>query len=217
MIRCAHRLQSSVLRPIHKKDKVVIKMNRSESKYYNTACLMDEALIRILERKDFEYITVKEICDKAGVNRSTFYLHYETMNDLLEESMEYVNRMFIDRIRSTNAAIAEKISVCPMEELYLITPQYLSPYLAFIREQKRLFGTVVRNSTLFRLDRTYEKMFRYIFTPILERFGVPEEERRYIMAFHIRGLMAVIAEWLRTDCRESDERIIEMIQKYIRH
>ena len=48
-------------------------MNKSESKYYNTACLMDDALILLLEKKDFEYITVKEICNKAGVNRSTFY------------------------------------------------------------------------------------------------------------------------------------------------
>ena len=47
-------------------------MNKSESKYFNTALLMDEALIQLLEVKDYEYITVKEICEKAGVNRSTF-------------------------------------------------------------------------------------------------------------------------------------------------
>ena len=51
-------------------------MNRSESKYFNTARLMDDALIDLLSEKEFEYITVKEICEKAGVNRSTFYLHY---------------------------------------------------------------------------------------------------------------------------------------------
>ena len=53
-------------------------MNKSESKYYNTALLMDEALLLLLEKKDYDYITIKEICEKAGVNRSTFYLHYET-------------------------------------------------------------------------------------------------------------------------------------------
>ena len=54
-------------------------MNKSESKYFNTALCMDEALISLLKVKDLEYITVKEICEKAGVNRSTFYLHYETI------------------------------------------------------------------------------------------------------------------------------------------
>lgn len=44
---------------------------------------MDEAFIELLEKKDFAYITVKEICEKAGVNRSAFYPHYETLNDLL--------------------------------------------------------------------------------------------------------------------------------------
>lgn len=36
---------------------------------------MDEALLLLLERKEFDSITVREICLKAGVNRSTFYLH----------------------------------------------------------------------------------------------------------------------------------------------
>lgn len=63
-------------------------MNKHESKYFNTALLMNEALIRSLDKKDYEYITVKEICDIAGVNRSTFYLHYETMEDLLLETIE---------------------------------------------------------------------------------------------------------------------------------
>ena len=69
-------------------------MNKSESKYYNTAVVMDEALLLILEYKDYEFITVKEICQKAGVNRSTFYLHYESMNDLLEEAIEMINQEF---------------------------------------------------------------------------------------------------------------------------
>ena len=67
-------------------------MNKSESKYFNTALRMDEALLALLERKDLEYITVKELCQQAGVNRSTFYLHYETIGDLVSETVELVNR-----------------------------------------------------------------------------------------------------------------------------
>ena len=39
-------------------------MNKSESKYFNTAIKMDEAFMEILEQKDFEYISVKEICER---------------------------------------------------------------------------------------------------------------------------------------------------------
>lgn len=58
-------------------------MNKNESKYFNTAIKMDEALITLLEKEDFEYITIKEICDTAGVNRSTFYLHYHAAKHIL--------------------------------------------------------------------------------------------------------------------------------------
>ena len=44
-------------------------MNKNESKYFNTAIKMDEALITLLEKKDFEYITIKEIC-VSGLFRS---------------------------------------------------------------------------------------------------------------------------------------------------
>lgn len=73
-------------------------MKNSESKYYNTALLMDEALLFLLEKKDYEFITIKEICEKAGVNRSTFYLHYETMEDLLVETIEMITKRFYEHL-----------------------------------------------------------------------------------------------------------------------
>ena len=70
-------------------------MTKSESKYFVTATKMDEAFLRLLEKIDISYITVKEICETAGVNRSTFYLHYETISDLLSESVNYLNDQFL--------------------------------------------------------------------------------------------------------------------------
>jgi len=47
-------------------------MKKSESKYFNTATKMDLALIALLKKKPFEYLTVSGICETAGDNRSTF-------------------------------------------------------------------------------------------------------------------------------------------------
>ena len=84
-------------------------MNKNESKYFNTAILFDEALIYLLENKDIEYITIKEICNKEGVNRSTFYLHYENINDLLEETMNYINKKFMNYFNENTKEFIEKI------------------------------------------------------------------------------------------------------------
>ena len=69
-------------------------MKKSESKYFNTALRFDKALLSLLEKKPFEYITIRELCEEAGVNRSTFYLHYENTSDLLKETTSYMLEHF---------------------------------------------------------------------------------------------------------------------------
>ena len=119
-------------------------MTKSESKYFATAAKMDEAFLALLEKKDFAYITVKEICAAAGVNRSTFYLHYETINDLLEESAGYINQQFVAYMQHDTRNFTAKIKTCPLNELYLVTPEYLTPYLSYIKEHQRLFRTAIK-------------------------------------------------------------------------
>lgn len=52
--------------------------------------------------------------------------------------------------------------------------------------------------------------------PILDRYGVQEADRGYLMAFYMKGLMAVIEQWLKNDCRDSVERIAELMQKFVK-
>ena len=191
-------------------------MNRSESKYFNTAVRMDEAFLSLLEKKDFAYITVKEICEAAGVNRSTFYLHYETMADLLSESVSHMNEQFLTYMKKDSQTFVTKLRDCPLDELYLITPEYLTPYLSYIEQHKRLFRTATENAAVLGMDKSYDRMFRHVFTPILDRYGIPQQDRRYIMAFYIQGLMAIISEWLRNDCADSIAYVVDMIQRCVK-
>ena len=69
-------------------------MKKNDSKYFYTAKLMNQALLALLEKKDLEFISVTEITKKAGVNRSTFYLHYENIYELLEETIDNLNKEF---------------------------------------------------------------------------------------------------------------------------
>ncbi len=190
-------------------------MNKNESKYFNTATKMDQAFLELLEKKDFSYITVKEICAKAGVNRSTFYLHYETVEDLLSESVEYMNEQFLSHMKQDTEVFMTRIKECPVEQLYLVTPKYLKPYLSYIQEHKRIFYTAITKASTLRLDDSYNRMFRHVFTPILDRYQVPVEDRRYMMAFYIQGMMAIITEWLKDDCKDSMEHIMAVIQRCV--
>lgn len=190
-------------------------MNKSESRYFATAARMDEAFLALIEKKDFAYITVKEICEHAGVNRSTFYLHYETVADLLAESAQYVIDQFVRSMPYDTKEFLEKLGERPLDELFLITPEYLMPYLTYIKEHRRIFRTTVEHAAELRMTDAYGGLNQYVFTPILNRFRVPPADQGYIMAFYISGLMAILKCWLRDDCRDSMEHIIALMQQCI--
>lgn len=148
-------------------------MTRSESKYFATAARMDQAFLELIEQKDFAYITVNEICERAGVNRSTFYLHYETIGDLLAERAQHIIDEFVAFMPHETKKFLENLQNCPLEELYLITPEYLTPYLTYIKEHRRVFRTTVEQSSILRIANAYESLNLHVLTPILNRFQVP--------------------------------------------
>lgn len=190
-------------------------MNKAESKYFNTAARMDEALISLLQKKDFSYITIREICDAAGVNRSTFYLHYENLRDLLEESVGYLHQRFLAYFNVESESFISRLAHCPQEELLLISPKYLAPYLTFIRDHRALYCAALDNPSNFRAMESYQGLFVHVLNPILSRFSVPETERPYIMAFYLQGISAIVAQWLREDCKADIQFIIDLITKCI--
>ncbi|MGM9874195.1 MAG: TetR/AcrR family transcriptional regulator [Bacilli bacterium] len=155
-------------------------MNKNESKYFNTASLMNEALLILLEKKDFEYITVKEICHKAGVSRSTFYLHYESIDDLLKETIENVNKDFISYfVNSSKVDLSKKV---------LTREEFLLPYLLFVKEHNKIYRLMHEKHYLFGIKPIAVTLYNNIFSHSLTYFNVPENEKKiYFFIFYLRN------------------------------
>ncbi len=186
-------------------------MNKNESKYFNTAIRMDEALISLLEKKDFEYITIKEICETAGVNRSTFYLHYENTSDLLTETTRYILDKHLAYYSIDTKGITERFANRDLQDLLFATSEYLTPYLTFIKENRQIFKISIKHFSSMNMDEVYGNMFKHIFDPILERFHVPKNERDYVMKFYLTGVFAIVMEWLDQNCSDDIDTIIKII------
>ena len=186
-------------------------MNKSDSKYFNTAQRMDEALINLLAKKSLDFITVKEICENAGVNRTTFYLHYETIGDLLSETMEFVNKRFLAYYDRDGGAFVERIRNGSLDELILITPDYLHPYLSFVKDNRHIFKAAFAHPEVMESKARFDSLNKHIFKPILDRFEVPPEKQKYLVDYHIHGIMAIIHNWVQNDCREDISHITEII------
>lgn len=186
-------------------------MNKSESKYFNTAVKIDLALISLLKKKSFEYITVSEICKAAEVNRSTFYLHYENVGDLLDETIRYLAEEFLAYFPENAKQVLFSFSECEQEELIFICDKYLVPYFLYIRDNKEVFRIALLNDKTLGFEKMYKKMFENIFNPILDRFDYQEEDRQYVMRYYLNGINAVVLEWLKNGCDKSIEEISKII------
>ena len=89
-----------------------------------------------------------------------------------------------------------------------ITNEYIVPYLTFVKENQRVFKVGLN---YVNREEIHGRMFENIYSPILARFDVPENERPYIMKYYLSGVFAIVSEWLNNGC--SDD--IGMIAKII--
>ena len=61
-------------------------MEQKESRRVTmTKLLLKTALIELMQEKPFPQITIKELCERADLNRTTFYLHYADQTAVLRE------------------------------------------------------------------------------------------------------------------------------------
>ena len=75
----------------------------------------------------------------------------------------------------------------------------------------------MEQASTLRMNDAYKALNCNVLTLILNRFGVPLEDQKYVMQFHISGLMAIINEWLKEDCKDSIEHIISVMQRCIKN
>jgi len=189
------------------------KLNKSESKYFHTARFMNEALIELLETKEYEYITIKEVCQKAGVNRSTFYLHYESMDDLLIESIQHMFEELKNKYSNDFPTFDKEKKA--NEEYMFFTPTYSIPYLTFLKENKKAFMVAIHHQALFKIPETFSNLYDVLFEPALSTFKIPEEEKKYVIKYYLSGIHAIIIEWIKGSCQDDVEFIANLIAKYV--
>lgn len=75
---------------------------KTDARVRYTKKIIRETFLDILKEKPVSKITVKEICDKAEINRGTFYKHYRDCYDLMEKIEEDALRQFVENIETTD-------------------------------------------------------------------------------------------------------------------
>ena len=128
---------------------------------------------------------------------------------MLEETIENLNKQFIDSFGELPLKIASK------EEAFLITDAWLVPYLQFVKKNKRVLKLVGEKPQVFQARASYQKMYDKIFYPAISQFVSKETDRIYKLEFFTNGLAAVVHKWLALDCETEIDEIVDVIKNCI--
>lgn len=140
-----------------------------------------EVFIKLLREKPIKDITVRELSDKADINRATFYLHYKDVFDLLEQIEEEIISEF--------TSVFENFSQNFTNEDFLYSFKEL---LKFIEENKDLcIGLFIHGGD----KKFFEKLVNILMSKCFEK----NKYSRYGFAFAMAGCVGVIIEWIKDE------------------
>lgn len=159
-----------------------------------------DSLLLLMENKNFQDITIEEIVKKAGVNRSTYYRHFNKKEDVI--------LYFLDNI-SRDIAEYEKVAFFSLEA-------HLTNIYAHYFEHKRQMLTIYRNGLSFLFFDTLKK---YLEKAMHSSKQVPLQ---YNIAFHIGGTFNHFMLWFSRNMIDSPETMAKYMldilsENYIHH
>lgn len=71
-------------------------MSKEDLRVQRTKKVLKDTFKDMFLKMNFEQITIKALCEKAMINRRTFYLHYSSINDIMSEILEEMSLEFIE-------------------------------------------------------------------------------------------------------------------------
>ncbi len=73
----------------------------TDRRVVRTRTAIEQAFIELLETTDYDKITISAIAQTAQINRKTFYLHYASVDELLDQAVENLANRVIDSVSSS--------------------------------------------------------------------------------------------------------------------
>lgn len=183
-------------------------MDKAESKFYNAALKMNDALFKLLEFKEFTDITITDICKEANVNRTTFYAHYENTNDLLQEAKDRIMNKFFNFFGNET----RHIDLNNFHPESFISDKFIVPYLNFVKDNKKIFKIFYNNLNTFNTKEIYDLLLERLWIPICNKKGLNDLSIiNYMSKFFLNGMTSIIIEWINNNCEDDIYFICEII------
>lgn len=161
-------------------------MNNEDKRVIRTKKLLKDSLKELmLKHDDYTDISVSELCEKAEINRRTFYLHYESVDDVLLEIQESFAKEFAEKTKQYNHLKDYEAVIKVFFDLHESNPIYekmvLSPSQDYLRE-------MMRNRTIIKLDENDN---------LKDMRNLDIATQNIIEQFYHMSVVTIYREWVR--------------------
>ena len=161
-----------------------------------------KAFDELICEKDYEKITVKELCDKARINKKTFYHYYETLDFLLAEMQSELSSAYIERIK--DYSLPEDLDKVN-REFFLYSAEQGLAY-----EKITCSGTyhAIRNDMVENVNTVgWSKSKKYQ--------ALPDYEKKLLMGFINNAVLNSYRQWVEDGKRLSLEEVIGLTNRLV--
>jgi AcrR family transcriptional regulator len=161
--------------------------------------LLKNALMDLLSEKgSVTKISVRELCERADLNRSTFYAHYSEPKELLEE----VEAELLDATREHLQKIGAENDIG--------AHRYLLSFLMYIKENDKPFRTLLIDAgdPEFRSKFMQQSIIQFV-----ENLNIsfPKDQEQYIYSYILNGSTGVIIQWMRSDYSIDENALVDLL------
>ena len=174
---------------------------KEDRRVRRTKKLLTQALTQLLQEKQINEITVKELTDLADMNLGTFYLYYKDMFDMLEKIED---GMF--------EALNAIVSLHEHDDMSQQTKLILLDLFRFIEDNQEMCRVLLSPhgdmSFLHRLNEVVRGKCLKACPDSLREKG--EADFDYHYSFVVFGCAGIIRAWVNRNCQESAEAMAEL-------
>ncbi len=164
-------------------------MNFTDLRILKTQERLQNALLELLGEKELKAITVKEICEKAGISRNAFYQHYGYKEDVYDQMVAKAT----ERIRNALAPVIPDETKFQQDTVR----QYAKHIIEEISEVRELIYVMLKRDDGVFLRQLTDLIFGQNLTNALHFFGIEvSEELRLYYEYHSAGMAAFIIRWV---------------------
>lgn len=159
-----------------------------------TRRVIEEQFLSLLGEKPYTKITVTELCQRAHLNRATFYKHYEDVPDLLEKTEERL----LDGLRE----VLERHTPGGLYELVLCVARYMK------ESGERYIALGSGNGDPELAVRSFELCRERAYPLLVSNLpGIGEDRRELLYRFLSQGSGGVLTAWLRSGMKQPPEEL----------